>query len=176
MKESEEKAASVAEQKAKIKKRYQGVDKDMLEKIPAAPQVDFYDDEREKRVAVYARVSTDDPRQTSSYELQKNHYKKVVSRHPGWNLAHIYADEGISGTSLQHRDSFIQMIQDCEAGKIDLIVTKSVARFARNVLDCIGYVRKLAALNPPIGIFFETEGLYTLNSNSEMTLSFILNP
>ena len=173
MKESEEKATSVAEQKAKIKKRYQGVDKDMLEKIPAAPQVDFYDDEREKRVAVYARVSTDDPRQTSSYELQKNHYKKVVSRHPGWNLAHIYADEGISGTSLQHRDSFIQMIQDCEAGKIDLIVTKSVARFARNVLDCIGYVRKLAALNPPIGIFFETEGLYTLNSNSEMTLSFM---
>lgn len=173
MRESANRKTSVAEQKAKIRKRYQGINQDMLEKIPATPHIDFYDDEREKRVAVYARVSTDDPRQTSSYELQKNHYEKTVSRHPGWKLVHIYADEGISGTSLQHRDAFIQMIEDCKNGMIDLIITKSVSRFARNVLDCIGYVRKLAALNPPIGVFFETESLYTLNSNSEMTLSFM---
>ncbi|MDO4977879.1 MAG: recombinase family protein [Eubacteriales bacterium] len=173
MKENEEKLTRAAEQKEKIRQRYKGIDVDELDIIPALPQTNFYEDKREKRVAVYARVSTDDPRQTSSYELQKNHYQDVVSRHPGWNLIEIYADEGISGTSLQHRDAFMRMINDCHAGKIDLIVTKSVSRFARNVLDCIGYVRKLAALNPPIGIFFETENIYTLNPNSEMSLSFI---
>ena len=122
---------------------------------------------------MYARVSTDDPRQTSSYELQKNHYTDLVNRREDWKLVDIYADEGISGTSLKHRDSFIRMIADCKAGKIDLIVTKSVSRFARNVLDCIGYVRQLAAMSPPIGVFFETENIYTLNPNSEMSLSFI---
>lgn len=173
MKENEEKLNSTAAQKEKIRQRYRGVSSDELDVIPAIPQTNFYEDQREKRVAVYARVSTDDPRQTSSYELQKNHYQDVVSRHPGWKLIEIYADEGISGTSLQHRDAFVRMIADCKVGKIDLIVTKSVSRFARNVLDCIGYVRKLAAMNPPIGIFFETENIYTLNANSEMSLSFI---
>lgn len=173
MKENEVHVGNSLSQKEKIRQRYKGINTDELVVIPAIPQANFYEDNREKRVAVYARVSTDDPRQTSSYELQKNHYQDVVSRHPGWKLIEIYADEGISGTSLQHRDSFIRMIADCEAGKIDLIVTKSVSRFARNVLDCIGYVRKLAALNPPIGIFFETENIYTLNANSEMSLSFI---
>ena len=173
MRESEEHSHSIAEQKERIRERYRGIDTSELDVIPAAPQENFYEDTREKRVAVYARVSTDDPRQTSSYELQKNHYLDVVSRHEGWKLVDIYADEGISGTSLQHRDSFIRMINDCNAGKIDLIVTKSVSRFARNVLDCIGYVRKLAAMQPPIGVFFETENIFTLNSNSEMSLSFI---
>ena len=67
----------------------------------------------------------------------------MVRRKENWQLVDIYADEGISGTSLQHRDSFVRMIQDCQAGKIDLIVTKSVSRFARNIIDCIGYVRQL---------------------------------
>ena len=173
MKESEEKINNNAEQKRKIRERYRGIDPDSLEVIEAIPQEDFYKTENKKRVAVYARVSTDDPRQTSSYELQKNHYEDVVRSRPNWELVKIYADEGISGTSLQHRDSFIQMIADCESGKIDLIVTKSVSRFARNVLDCIGYVRQLKALDPPVGVFFETENIYTLNSNSEMSLSFI---
>ena len=159
--------------KEKIRERYKGISLDELDIIPADPVINFQDDVREKRVAVYARVSTDDPRQTSSYELQKNHYMDVVSRHEGWNLVEIYADEGISGTSLQHRDSFLRMIEDCKAGKIDLIVTKSVSRFARNVLDCIGYVRALKALPQPVAVYFETEGIYTLNSNSEMSLSFI---
>ena len=171
--EKEEKTEDISEKKRRIRERYKGVDPDSLDIIPAIPQEDFYKAETMKRVAVYARVSTDDPRQTSSYELQKNHYEDVVSRRPNWQLVNIYADEGISGTSLQHRDAFIQMIADCKAGKIDLIVTKSVSRFARNVLDCIGYVRELKALNPPVGVFFETENIYTLNSNSEMSLSFI---
>ncbi|MDD3662474.1 MAG: recombinase family protein [Candidatus Pacebacteria bacterium] len=168
-----EKANSISEQKARIRQRYKGIDEDLLEVIPALPKSDFYEDQRKKRVGVYARVSTDDPNQTSSYELQKNHYYDLVNRHPGWKLVEIYADEGISGTSLQHRDSFLRMIEDCKAGKIDMIITKSVSRFARNVLDCIGYARSLKAMNPPIGIFFETENIFTLNDNSEMSLSFI---
>lgn len=173
MKENEEKAGSIAAQKQRIRERYKGISEDELDVIPAIPKEDFYKSETIKRVAVYARVSTDDPRQTSSYELQRNHYQDVVSRRPNWQLVEIYADEGISGTSLKHRDSFLRMIADCKAGKIDLILTKSVSRFARNILDCIGYVRELKAMQPPIGIFFETENIYTLNENSEMSLSFI---
>ena len=173
MKETEERLENVKEQKQRIRDRYKGVDEDALDVIPAAPQEDFYSEATTKRVAVYARVSTDDPRQTSSYELQKNHYTDMVSRRPDWDLVEIYADEGISGTSLQHRDAFVKMIEDCKAGKIDLIVTKSVSRFARNIIDCIGYVRELKAMNPPIGVFFETENIFTLNANSEMSLSFI---
>ena len=173
MKETEERLENVKDQKQRIRDRYKGVDEDALDVIPAAPQEDFYSETTTKRVAVYARVSTDDPRQTSSYELQKNHYTDMVSRRPDWDLVEIYADEGISGTSLQHRDAFVKMIEDCKAGKIDLIVTKSVSRFARNIIDCIGYVRELKAMNPPIGVFFETENIFTLNANSEMSLSFI---
>ena len=159
--------------KKKIRERYKGVGDGVLDVIPAAPQEDFYKSETPKRVAVYARVSTDDPNQTSSYELQKNHYEDLVNRRTNWELVDIYADEGISGTSLQHRDNFIRMINDCNDGKIDLIVTKSVSRFARNIIDCIGYVRQLKAAEPPIGIFFETENIFTLDENSEMSLSFI---
>lgn len=173
MPESEENRLTAAERKERIRERYKGVDADTIDVIPAIKTESFYEDVREKRVGVYARVSTDDPRQTSSYELQKNHYMDVISRHEGWKLIEIYADEGISGTSLQHRDSFKKMIRDCKEGKLDLIVTKSVSRFARNVLDCIGYVRELAAMHPPIGVFFETENIYTLDPNSEMSLSFI---
>ena len=168
-----ESSGSIEEQKKKIRARYKGISTDELEVIPAAPVINFYEDQREKRVAVYARVSTDDPNQTSSYELQKNHYTDTIQRHIGWKLVNIYADEGISGTSLQHRDAFLQMIADCEAGKIDLIVTKSVSRFARNVLDCIGYARALAAMNPPIENYFETEGIHTLSKDSEMQLAFL---
>ena len=159
--------------KQRIRERYKGVSEDILDVIPAKPREDFYKPETIKRVAVYARVSTDDANQTSSYELQKNHYEDMVRRKENWQLVDIYADEGISGTSLQHRDSFIRMINDCKAGKIDIIVTKSVSRFARNIMDCIGYVRQLKAANPPVGVFFETENIFTLDENSEMSLSFI---
>ena len=173
MNENEHKAGSVADQKNKIRERYKGVSLDELDVIPALPQEDIFAVENEQRVAVYARVSTDDPRQTSSYELQKNHYHDVISKSPNWKLVQIYADEGISGTSLQHRDQFKMMIEDCKQGKIDLIVTKSVSRFARNVVDCIGYVRELLALPHPVGVFFETERLNTFDPKSEMVLSFM---
>ena len=170
---NEEKSRNTQIIKQKIRDRYKGVSEDILDVIPATPREDFYKSEITKRVAVYARVSTDDPNQTSSYELQKNHYEDMVNRRANWVLVDIYADEGISGTSLQHRDSFLRMISDCRAGKIDLIVTKSVSRFARNIIDCIGYVRQLKAADPPIGVFFETENIFTLDENSEMSLSFI---
>lgn len=173
MNENEHKAGSVADQKNKIRERYKGVSLDELDVIPALPQEDIFAVENEQRVAVYARVSTDDPRQTSSYELQKNHYHDVISKSPNWKLVQIYADEGISGTSLQHRDQFKLMIEDCKQGKIDLIVTKSVSRFARNVVDCIGYVRELLSLPHPVGVFFETERLNTFDPKSEMVLSFM---
>ena len=173
MTESEERQTTSQAKKARIRERYKGINPNELDVIPAIQPADFYNDKSTKRVAVYARVSTDDPNQTSSYELQKNHYTDVVSRHEGWELSEIYADEGISGTSLQHRDAFIKMINDCKAGKIDLIITKSVSRFARNIIDCIGQVRELGNMQPPIGVFFETENIYTLNPNSEMSLSFI---
>lgn len=173
MKESEEKSSNIDEQKEKIRRRYKGINPEELEVIPALPQQDIFKAEKLLRVAVYARVSTDDPRQTSSYELQKNHYQDVVNKNPNWTLVEIYADEGISGTSLQHRDAFKRMIADCKAGKIDLIITKSVSRFARNVVDCIRYVRELSSLRPPVGVFFETEHINTLDPKSEMILSFM---
>ena len=116
MKESEEQSSNIDEQKARIRQRYKGIDPEELEVIPALPPEDIFKTEKKLRVAVYARVSTDDPRQTSSYELQKNHYQDVVNKNPNWMLVEIYADEGISGTSLQHRDAFKKMIEDCEAG------------------------------------------------------------
>ena len=173
MNESEERTRNPELQKARIRERYKGIDPDELDVIPAKPQESFYEDTREKLVGAYVRVSTDDPRQTTSYELQKNHYEDLVTHHPGWKLAGIYADEGISGTSLQHRDAFLRMIEDCKHGKLNLIVTKSVSRFARNVVDCIKYVRELKALPSPVGVFFEAESIYTLDPNSEMSLSFI---
>ena len=162
---------SKQQQKEKIRERYKGINPDILEVIPARKRADFYDDEP-RRVAVYVRVSTDDPRQTSSYELQKNYYEDMVQRHESWTLVEIFADEGISGTSLRHRDAFNRMVRECKAGKIDLIITKSVSRFARNIVDCISIVRELGALNPPVGVFFETEHIFTLKDDSEMGLSF----
>ena len=173
MNETEQRLSSTEEKKEKIRQRYKGVGEDQLSVIPAVPKPDIFDHDRKLRVAVYARVSTDDPNQTSSYELQKNHYTDLVNMNPNWDLVDIYADEGISGTSLQHRDNFVRMISDCEAGLIDLIVTKSVSRFARNLLDGVGFVRKLGAMTPPVGVFFETENINTFKSESEMSLAIV---
>ena len=173
MKEYEKTIHSQEEKKNRIRERYKGVSRDELEFIPAKPKEKLFEDTGTKRVCAYCRVSTDDVNQTSSYELQKNHYEDMIKEHQGWELVGIYADEGISGTSLQHRDEFVRMIQDCKAGKIDLIVTKSVSRFARNIVDCIAKVRELANMNPQVGVFFETEHIYTLDNTSEMMLAVL---
>lgn len=150
----------------------QKVDPENYEFIPAKKPIDYYDNDIRQRVAVYARVSTDNVQQTSSYELQKKYYEDFVVHHPNWTLVKIYADEGISGTSLAHRDEFNSMIADCRSGKIDMIITKSVSRFARNVVDCISMVRMLAELPSPVGVFFESECIFSLKDDSQMALSF----
>lgn len=100
------------EQKNKIRARYRGVDRSELEFIPAKQKEKLFEETGTKRVCAYCRVSTDDVNQTSSYELQKNHYEDMIKEHQGWELVGIYADEGISGTSLKHRDEFNRMIED----------------------------------------------------------------
>lgn len=164
---------SNAEQKEHIRQRVRvQIDEENYAYFPERKEPDYYDNDVNQRVGVYVRVSTDDPRQTTSYELQKKYYEDFVVRHPKWTLVDIYADEGISGTSTKHRDQFNRMITECKAGKIDLIITKSVSRFARNVVDFLGMVRMLSEHNPPIGVFFEAENIFSLNETSNMALSF----
>lgn len=130
-------------------------------------------DGQKKRIAVYARVSTDSEMQASSYDLQVAHYKDYVSKNPSWILIDVYADEGISGTSTKNRTEFNRMIQDCEEGRIDYILTKSISRFARNTLDCISIIRRLKSLKPAVGVFFEKENIDTLDSKSELFLTIL---
>ncbi len=141
--------------------------------IPAKEKEDIYSKNTRLRVCAYCRVSTDNDAQLSSFELQQEHYQNLVGSHPNWDLQHIYADEGISGTSMKKRDQFNAMLKACREGKYDLIVTKSVSRFARNLLDCIWLVREFKKQNPPVGVYFETDGLYTLTEDSEMRLSIL---
>ena len=151
---------------------YVEIDPDNYDYIPEVKQTDYYDNDVPQRVAIYVRVSTDDVRQTTSFELQKKYYEDFVVKHPHWTLVKIYADEGISGTSLNKREQFLEMIADAKRGKIDMIITKSVSRFARNVVDFIGIVRDLAERNPPVGVFFESEAIFSLNDDSQLALSF----
>ena len=168
---SDRKKAAAA--KDKVRRRiHTKIDPERYEFFPAKKQIDYYDNDVSQRVAVYARVSTGDIRQTTSYELQKKYYEDFVVRHPNWTLVKLYADEGISGTSLAHRDEFNRMIADCRAVKVDMIITKSVSRFARNVVDCISTVRMLGELPHPVGVFFESECIFSLKDDSQMALSF----
>lgn len=144
------------------------VDPNNYEYFPPEKETDFYDIETFQRVGVYVRVSTDDIRQTTSFELQKKYYEDYVSSHDNWKLVGIYADEGISGTSLQNRKAFKEMIQDAENGKLDLIITKSVSRFARNTVDLLENVRKLSRLKSPVGVFFESECLFSLKDDTQL--------
>lgn len=141
--------------------------------IPAKDKADIFSDVYLLRVCAYCRVSTDSDEQLSSFELQQEHYQQLVGHHPNWNLKRIYADEGISGTSLKNRDAFNEMIAECKAGKYDLIITKSVSRFARNLVDCVSLVRQLKSQKPPIGVYFETDGLNTLSEDSELKLAIL---
>ena len=125
--------------KDKIRERYRGVDSSELTIIPAKPPKSASDGGK-RRVAVYIRVSTDNDEQTSSFELQKNYYTDYVNAQPGWELVDIYADEGISGTQIKHRVGLQRLLDDCDAGKVDYIITKSISRFARNSVDCLNMV------------------------------------
>ena len=146
------------------------IDPDKYEYFPAKEQNDHVKADQFQRVAIYARVSTDNPMQTTSFELQQKYYEELVAQHPQWVLVKIYADEGKSGTTMQHRDSFNEMLADAAAGKIDLIIVKNISRFARNVVDFLRVLRKLAEKN--IGVWFESEALYSMNYDHLLTLSF----
>lgn len=128
-------------------------------------------EELKKNVAAYCRVSTDQEEQLSSYENRVRYYTEVITRNPDYELVDIYVDEGISGTNTKKRDDFNRMIADCRAGKIDLIITKSISRFARNTLDCLNYVRELKDLG--IGIVFEKENINTLDAKGEVLLTIL---
>lgn len=122
-----------------------------------------------KRVAAYCRVSTDSEEQLNSYEAQKSYYTQKIEESSDWEMAEIYADEGISGTSMKKRTEFKKMITACKRGHIDLIITKSLSRFARNTVDCLETVRLLKA--DGIGVYFEKENINTLTESSEFLIT-----
>lgn len=124
-----------------------------------------------RRVAAYARVSTDKDEQENSYNAQIDHYTDFIKNNPEWEFAGMYADEGLSGTSLKKRDDFNRMIQDALDGKIDLIIVKSVSRFARNTVDSLSTIRKLKERN--IEVYFEKENIYTLDGKGELFITIM---
>lgn len=123
------------------------------------------------RVAAYCRVSTEQDEQLNSFENQVNYYTDYITKREDYELAGIYADEGITGTQTKKREEFMKMIRDCEAGKIDFIITKSISRFARNTQDCLIYTRKLKNLG--IGIKFEKENINTMDGTGELLFTIL---
>jgi DNA invertase Pin-like site-specific DNA recombinase len=124
-----------------------------------------------RRVAAYARVSTDSDEQFTSYEAQIDYYTKLIRQREDWSYVSVYTDEGITGTNTKRREGFNQMVADALAGKIDLIVTKSVSRFARNTVDSLVTVRKLKERG--VEIFFEKENIWTLDSKGELLITIM---
>ena len=123
------------------------------------------------RVAAYCRVSTDTDEQATSYDAQIEHYTDLIAKHPEWELAGIYADDGISGTNTKKREEFNRLIDDCMAGRVDMVISKSISRFARNTLDCLKYIRQLKEKN--IAVFFEKEAINTLDAKGEVLLTIM---
>ena len=126
---------------------------------------------RKRRVTAYARVSTDSEEQYTSYVAQVSYYTDYIKRNDTWEFVDVYTDEGITGTSTKKRDGFNRMIQDALDGKIDLIVTKSVSRFARNTVDSLTTIRKLKERG--VEVYFEKENIYSLDSKGELLLTIM---
>ena len=129
------------------------------------------DNPRNRRVAAYARVSTTLPEQVTSYEAQVDYYEKYIKNHTGWDFVDIYTDEGISGCNTKHRKGFNEMVRDALDGKIDLIITKSVSRFARNTVDTLSTIYKLREHN--VECYFEKENIYSFDSKCDLMLTFM---
>jgi DNA invertase Pin-like site-specific DNA recombinase len=142
--------------------------------IPARKRVGNNIKAQEKpklRVAAYCRVSTDSDEQATSYEAQVEHYTQFIQKNSEWELAGIFADDGISGTNTKKRGEFNRMIEECMAGNIDMLITKSISRFARNTLDCLKFIRELKEKNIPV--FFEKENINTMDSKGEVLLTIM---
>ena len=128
-------------------------------------------EQRKKRVAAYCRVSTDTEGQQESYATQMRHYQTVIPANPNWEFIGLYADEGRTGTSTKHRPEFLRLMEDATEGKIDLILTKSISRFARNVVDCQRYVRDLKSKG--VEVQFEREGISSMDASSDFIFSML---
>ena len=124
-----------------------------------------------KRVAAYARVSVERGRTLHSYSAQVSHYNELIQKNPEWEFAGVYSDLGISGTGIEKRNDFKRLLQDCEEGKIDIILTKSISRFARNTVDLLNVVRHLKELG--IEVRFEKENINSLTGDGELMLSIL---
>lgn len=138
-----------------------------ITEIPAipAPRDETTSDGSKLRVAAYCRVSTSSEEQLSSYNSQIEYYTALINENPRWKFAGVLADEGVSGTSTKKRDEFNKMIRKCRLGRIDLILTKSVSRFARNTVDCVHYMRKLREWG--VALQFQKENINTLEDPDE---------
>ena len=132
-----------------------------------------YQDSPKVRVAAYCRVSTAEEAQVGSFEMQVQHFKSVIENNPNYELVKIYTDEGISGTSVGKRKGFQEMIEDACAGKIDLILTKSISRFGRNIVDILTTLRMLSDLSPPVAVSFESEGINTSDGKNKLIISIL---
>lgn len=139
--------------------------------IPPKSREEIKQSSKRLKVAAYCRVSTDEKEQINSYKAQIEYYTEKINKNPEWQMAGIFADEGISGTQAKKRPEFLKMIRQCRQGKIDLILTKSFSRFARNTLDSIDYIRELRSLG--IGVVSEKENMNTLNEDSEMLITIL---
>lgn len=161
----------------KVKPQKTTNDKPIVLSIPAIHDDSCDSSEfKRTRVCAYCRVSTNQTDQLSSYELQVSHYTNYILSNESWKFSGIYADEGASGTSVHRRPNFMRMIDDCKAGsKIDLIITKSISRFARNTVDCLTYVRLLKSLPSPVGVYFERENINTLDDEKSEVLITLLS-
>ncbi|MEE1049280.1 MAG: recombinase family protein [Clostridia bacterium] len=124
---------------------------------------------RQLRVVAYCRVSTKQEEQLNSYETQKNYYTERINAEPNWTLVGIFADKGITGTSVKNRDEFNKMIKLCKRGKVDMIITKSISRFARNTLDCLKYTRMLKTIG--VDVFFEEQGIHSIQNGAEFYIT-----
>ena len=139
--------------------------------IPAKSEPQKQETKRQLRVAAYCRVSTDEEEQLTSYEAQQSYYTDYIMKNRDWAMAGIFADEGITGTSARKRPEFLRMIRLCKKKKIDVVLTKSISRFARNTVDCLNYIRILKELG--IAVIFEKENINTLESDSEILITLM---
>ncbi len=167
----EDKESRKDETRNRIKNAYATVNENAVF-IPAKKRLNAKDNDGERMVAVYARVSTKSEEQVSSIVNQTEYYSKKIENNPNWTMAEIYADEGKSGTSIRKRKEFQRMLLDAQMQKMDLILCASVSRFARNVTDCIQQIEKLRTDNPkhPVEVFFETEQISTLDPDATLNL------
>src|SRR5690625_3949254 len=142
-----------------------------MRKITTLDMTTFSVVKPKQKVAAYIRVSTSNEEQLISLEAQRRHYKTLIENNDEWQLVDIYSDEGITGTKKDRRPELLRLISDCEKGKIDLILTKSISRFARNTIDCLELVRKLMDLG--VHIYFEKENINTMDAKGEIMLTIM---